>query len=106
MKLSTVLAVLCATEASAASLLQKFTGGSSQVVLHEGPDLKVPGESPLQYCGPTDDHILTIEKVDLLPNPPKAYVAPLPVFVLCVAMPRVGCQDRGGEKIKIEGRNN
>jgi hypothetical protein len=30
----------------------------------------VPGESPLYFCGDTSAYIATIEKVDLLPNPP------------------------------------
>jgi hypothetical protein len=30
----------------------------------------VPGESPLYFCGDTSHDIATIEKVDLVPNPP------------------------------------
>lgn len=38
-------------------------------------DLDVPGESPLKYCDANrKDDLVSIEKVDLLPNPPEAYV--------------------------------
>ncbi|CAK7270834.1 Phosphatidylglycerol/phosphatidylinositol transfer protein [Sporothrix epigloea] len=61
------LALLSA--ASAASL--SFLGGSAAA----REDLKVPGNSPLEFC-PTDhsSDILAIRKVDLSPNPPQAGV--------------------------------
>ena len=38
-------------------------------------DLKIPGDSPLELCNKDHENdTVTIEKVDLLPNPPKAYV--------------------------------
>ncbi|WEW59550.1 Phosphatidylglycerol/phosphatidylinositol transfer protein [Emydomyces testavorans] len=33
-------------------------------------DVRVPGENPLTFCTPPKDDILTIERVDLFPNPP------------------------------------
>lgn len=49
--------------------------GTSQVTIDE--DLKIPGDSPLELCPKAhDSDILTIQKVDLAPNPPKAYVSP------------------------------
>ncbi|KAJ4389789.1 Phosphatidylglycerol/phosphatidylinositol transfer protein [Gnomoniopsis smithogilvyi] len=48
--------------------------GGSQVTIKE--DLKIPGDSPLQLCEKAhDSDILTIEKVDLSPNPPQAGTA-------------------------------
>jgi hypothetical protein len=35
-------------------------------------DLSVPGQNPLYYCSDPENDILTIEKVDLEPNPPEA----------------------------------
>lgn len=43
------------------------------VVRGDGDDLKVPGDSPLELCpGEHNTDLVTIEKVDLSPNPPKA----------------------------------
>lgn len=40
---------------------------------------KVPGDSPLEFCdGDHSKDIITIEKVDLSPNPPQTYVLPPP----------------------------
>ncbi|CAN8102120.1 unnamed protein product [Discula destructiva] len=45
--------------------------GGSQVTINE--DLKIPGDSPLELCPKAHNlDILTIEKVDLSPNPPQA----------------------------------
>lgn len=70
MRLSTTLIALSAGVAHAGFGLN-FGGG--EVTVNE--DLKIPGNSPLELCPKAhDDDILTIEKVDLVPNPPKAYV--------------------------------
>ncbi|MCJ1346176.1 Phosphatidylglycerol/phosphatidylinositol transfer protein [Peltigera leucophlebia] len=42
---------------------------SPQHVLN-GADLDVPGENHLKFCQSTSDYILTIDYVDLSPNPP------------------------------------
>jgi hypothetical protein len=43
-----------------------------QVKIQE--DYKVPGDNPLYFCADPEDDLLEIEKVDLSPNPPEAYV--------------------------------
>ena len=49
--------------------------GGNQVTVNE--DLKIPGDSPLELCPKAHDKdIITIDKVDLVPNPPKACVLP------------------------------
>lgn len=66
MRLSTAFTILSAAVApAAASIFGDLRG--------RGDDLKVPGDSPLEYC--KADHpndVLTIESVDLSPNPPLA----------------------------------
>lgn len=52
-----------------------FSGKATDVVVNE--DLKIPGDSPLEFCpGDHSADIVKIDKVDLLPNPPKAYDYP------------------------------
>lgn len=42
-----------------------------------GDSIKVPGESPLEFCNANrDDDLVQIEKIDISPNPPKAYALP------------------------------
>jgi hypothetical protein len=49
-----------------------FLGGSQKVL---GDGGAVPGDNPLTYCKKDhDDDILSLEKVDLSPNPPAKYV--------------------------------
>jgi hypothetical protein len=38
-------------------------------------DKKVPGSNPLTYCSDPANNILQIESINLVPNPPKAYVS-------------------------------
>ena len=59
---------LLATAVSARSSLF----GSSIDVAPFDEALKVPGDNPLQHCQDPKDDILTLESVDLSPNPPKA----------------------------------
>ncbi|KAL9123669.1 MAG: hypothetical protein Q9175_008314 [Cornicularia normoerica] len=66
MKLTTTLLPLFISSLATSSSLPFF--GSDQQVLDE--DLKVPGQNPLEFCGKSDDYILTISNVDLEPNPP------------------------------------
>lgn len=78
MRLSAVLVALAAGVAQAG--FGDYLGGS-QVAINE--NLKVPGDSPLELCPKAHDlDILTIEKVDLAPNPPQAYVTPRPTHEL------------------------
>ncbi len=69
MRLSAVFVALVST----ASGLSLF-GGDQAVVADD--DLKIPGESPLELCPGVEhaDDIVSITSVDLLPNPPLAYV--------------------------------
>jgi hypothetical protein len=70
MKLPTTLSTLALLSASAsASNFFQQASGSYQYPL-EAAGSHVPGESPLEYCSETEGHVLTIEKVDLTPNPP------------------------------------
>ena len=67
MKLLTLLtSTLLATAVSARSSLF----GSSPDVAPFDEALKVPGDNPLQHCQDPKDDILTLESVDLDPNPP------------------------------------
>ncbi|KAK5011700.1 ML domain-containing protein [Cryomyces antarcticus] len=70
MKITTVLAPLLLTSAVAASRLVNIVAGTQQVALED--NLAVPGNSPLFFCSKADKDILTIEHVDLTPNPPEA----------------------------------
>lgn len=51
-----------------------FSTGSSMKQNTLDEVFKVPGDNPLTYCAKPEKDILEIEKVDLSPNPPKAYV--------------------------------
>jgi hypothetical protein len=66
MKLCIALSLFAAS-ATASNLFQQLAGGSFSVK-SSGP--KVPGDSPLEHCGDTSNDVLTIDKVNLIPNPP------------------------------------
>lgn len=69
MRLSATLIAIAAGVAQAGLL----DFGGSKVTVNE--HLKVPGDSPLELCDKAHNlDILTIEKIDLAPNPPQAYV--------------------------------
>ena len=71
---STVIALLTA---SASGLGLFRTDGDQSIVVND--ELDVPGQSPLKYCDASrDDDIIEIQKVDLVPNPPEAYVKSSP----------------------------
>ena len=73
MKLSiSILSLLCVLSAPILSLC------SNTQQLISNADLKVPGDSPLEYC--EADHtsdILTLEYFNVDPNPPLPYGCPL-----------------------------
>jgi hypothetical protein len=70
MKFATTLISLLLGSFVASSSLPFF--GSTQVAI--GTDVQVPGENPLTYCRDSQDgDLLTIERVDLKPNPPERY---------------------------------
>jgi hypothetical protein len=71
MRFSTVAACLAACLAPAAAL-SIFDGNAPDLVAND--DLDIPGDSPLQLCpGDHSKDLVEIERVDLSPNPPKAY---------------------------------
>jgi hypothetical protein len=71
MRISSIASLAVAAAGLAgASPLDLFGGKQSTIT---GNGLKIPGESPLELCPKShDDDILTVESVDLLPNPPLA----------------------------------
>lgn len=76
MKFSTALGLvsLCLSPATALSIFNDKAGAAL-----DDNDNKIPGNSPLEFCnGDHSDDLITIEKVDLSPNPPLAYVLLLP----------------------------
>ncbi|KAI9839223.1 MAG: Phosphatidylglycerol/phosphatidylinositol transfer protein [Sarea resinae] len=59
----------------ASLVASKSTVASSRETLHildDDTDLRVPGDSPLEFCQKTTDDILEIDHVNLDPNPPQA----------------------------------
>ena len=64
MKITISLLPLCLSSVITATFLDR------QLVFN-GDDLSVPGDNPLTYCQDPKDNILTIDYVDLSPNPPK-----------------------------------
>ncbi|KAG0639818.1 hypothetical protein HOY80DRAFT_885817 [Tuber brumale] len=69
MKLSIIpLVSLLAASASAGNLFHQLAKNSMSPM--DGLE-QIPGENPLKHCdGDHSDDVLTIEKVDLIPNPP------------------------------------
>jgi len=53
------------TAASAVSLF-----GSQNAMVNDDDKVTVPGKNPLDFCADPEDYILTIDHVDLTPNPP------------------------------------
>ncbi|KAK0671138.1 putative Phosphatidylglycerol/phosphatidylinositol transfer protein precursor [Cercophora samala] len=63
--------VLALATAVSANPLNTFHGEKQSLVRRD--DLAIPGDNPLKYCdADRGDDIITIEKVDLTPNPPEA----------------------------------
>ena len=71
MRFSVALAILSACLAPAAA--SSAFDGKSAAAIADDDDHKIPGDSPLELCkGDHDKDLITINNVDLLPNPPKA----------------------------------
>jgi len=66
MKLTITVVLLLLSSFAASKSLSLF--GGDQRLLED--DLDVPGDNPLEFCQQDDTYILTINKVDLTPNPP------------------------------------
>ncbi|KAK5044721.1 hypothetical protein LTR84_010495 [Exophiala bonariae] len=60
-----LFSLLTATAVSSRSL---FSG--NQHALVDEPQHSVPGKNPLNFCADPKDYILTVDYVDLTPNPP------------------------------------
>ena len=85
MKLS---ATACVAALSASVVSASIPWFGSQDAIGPNDAAKVPGDNPLEFCD--TDHskdIVHIEKVDLLPNPPEAYVLPIFFFLLLFSPP-------------------
>ena len=65
MKFITALTSAVLATSASASLF-----GSSPDIAPFDDALKVPGDNPLQHCQDPKDDLLTLESVDLDPNPP------------------------------------
>ena len=80
MKFSISLLTLLLSGLVASERLSFFGGG--QKILDGGD--AVPGANPLTHCQPMiDDDILVLDHVNLVPNPPVAYVLSYIIFVQC-----------------------
>ena len=72
MKASTILLAIVSPMVASANLLGGVGGFISpqQEVINQ--DLSVPGSNPLYFCADPADNLLTIDNVELAPNPPEA----------------------------------
>ncbi|KZF25418.1 putative phosphatidylglycerol/phosphatidylinositol transfer protein [Xylona heveae TC161] len=69
MRISSALVTLALSSVVAARSI--WPGGlTEQTTPRIQGDLSVPGENPLEFCRDTGEDILTIERVNLTPNPP------------------------------------
>lgn len=72
MKFLSAAALLLATPlVSAASLKSFFDPSQAPIQVDTTEDFPVTGDNPLVYCDNPANHVLQIESVDLLPNPPQ-----------------------------------
>lgn len=76
MKLASVAALLLVAPLSAATLSPSFFSSQSPIK-PDGNGPPVNGDNPLTYCTDPSNDILTIDSVDLNPNPPLPYVSSL-----------------------------
>jgi len=70
MRLTSAFTLFTLSTAVASASLPLF--GGQEVISGEDSDLSVPGNNPLNFCQATADDILTIDHVNLKPNPPAA----------------------------------
>ena len=100
MKLTTTLLPLLLSS-SAASKSLSFFGGDQHVL---DDDLDVPGDNPLEFCQKDNKYTLTIDKVDLTPNPPSPYVS---IFVhYCPLTTKALTRVSSGKTLTIEAKGN
>ncbi|KAF3482859.1 phosphatidylglycerol/phosphatidylinositol transfer protein [Arthroderma uncinatum] len=67
---STALLALLISPLALAAPSSPFLDSFSQTPIKIEDDISVPGVNPLTYCTDPTGNILTIERVDLSPNPP------------------------------------
>ncbi|OAX82060.1 hypothetical protein ACJ72_03588 [Emergomyces africanus] len=67
---SPVLVLLWSSLAVGAPSIVWFPDNQTPINSAAGEKLSVPGDNPLTYCSSPEQDILTIESVDLSPNPP------------------------------------
>lgn len=72
MKLTSLLVFLLYGATASAKFGFGISLGGQDPVSSTDDDLSVPGQNPLFFCSDPENDILTIEKVDLDPNPPEA----------------------------------
>ena len=72
MRLTSLLVSLLYAATASANIGFGFSLGGQDPLPSTDEDLRVPGENPLFFCSDPENDILTIEKVDLDPNPPEA----------------------------------
>ncbi|KAI1932259.1 Phosphatidylglycerol/phosphatidylinositol transfer protein [Ophidiomyces ophidiicola] len=72
MKITSTATLLSLLFSSAALAAPSLSLWNEQSPIQLNKELSVPGENPLTYCSAPDQNILTIERVDLFPNPPLA----------------------------------
>lgn len=72
MKFLSVTALLLASPLVAAAYLPSLFDPSQAPIGVDSDQRKNPvdGDNPLEYCEPPSTHLLTIDSVDLSPNPP------------------------------------
>ncbi|KPI43911.1 Phosphatidylglycerol/phosphatidylinositol transfer protein [Cyphellophora attinorum] len=89
----------CLSTLAAATLVSSISldfGGSQNPIIQDDK-VTVPGENPLDFCTDPKDYILTVDYVNLTPNPPRPYEFPAGYT------PRSMEADRSsGEKLVIE----
>ena len=72
MRFATLLAAFTFSTSISAAALWGGSSSNEQLRLALDDPLNVPGENPLVFCEDPAKNILTIDKVDLDPNPPEA----------------------------------
>jgi hypothetical protein len=70
--LSAAALLLASPLVAAASFPALFDPSQAPIRAEDERKNPVDGENPLEFCEPPSSHLLTIDSVDLSPNPPQA----------------------------------
>ncbi|ETI22652.1 hypothetical protein G647_06728 [Cladophialophora carrionii CBS 160.54] len=65
-----ITALLLSLLSAASAVSSRSLFGGSQNALVDEDKFSVPGKNPLNFCADPKDYILTVDYVDLSPNPP------------------------------------